>query len=168
MSKVTYTATGQLDLKNNQISLDVALPDPPLRSSFDLTYYNLSKKSNITGDPMNVILCEFTFLEDPGDELPTPTSDSFGIVLDLSTINKPPGLAGVMDFDFTTNEECLFLFFHSTDADADDRQALYDDMENLYSNAQNGPYVICPAPQVKPAPPIKGRPRAAGGTIITV
>ncbi|MGL2966314.1 hypothetical protein [Flavobacterium sp. XGLA_31] len=165
MSNETYTSTGTLDLKNNTISVTVALPDPPKRSEFELTYYNLSTKTAITGDTLNVILCEFTFTNDPGDELATPTEGTFSITLNLNAVPKPPGLAGVADFDFSVNQNCLFLFFHSTDANADDREAFLENMETLYANAIKGPYVICPAPVLSGKTPF-GKPRASGPSII--
>jgi hypothetical protein len=164
MNEQTYTATGQIDVSQKQLTLSVALPDPPSRKIISTTYYNLSKKSLATGQLMNVVLCEFTFDNDPGLALPTPTDDVFQTAVALDTIVKSPGLSGVQDFDFSTNTDCLFLFFHSTEANADDREAFFDDLENLYANANHGPYVIT-AP-VLHGKPMQGRPRAAGGVIL--
>ncbi len=45
MSSLTYTSTGLLNLATKTINLTTAIPNPPLRSNFELTYYNLSKIS---------------------------------------------------------------------------------------------------------------------------
>ncbi len=164
MNEQTYTATGKIDVTLNQLTLSVALPDPPSRTIISTTYFNLSKKSLATGQLMNVILCEFTFDNDPGVALPTPTNDTYQTTVDLTTVLKSPGLSGVQDFDFSTNTDCLFLFFHSTEANADDREAFFDDLENLYDNAAKGPYVIT-AP-VLHGKPTRGRPRVTSGLII--
>lgn len=164
MNEQTYTATGQIDLSTNLLSLRIALPDPPSRSSLSTTYYNLSKKSQTTGELMNVVLCEFTFEHDPGVALPTPTTDTYTTSVELSTIVKSPGLSGVQDFDFTTNTNCLFFFFHSTEANADDREAFFDNLEDLYAKAILGPYVI-PAPILRGKTP-KGKPRIMGGVVV--
>ena len=164
MNEQTYTAIGRIDVAQNQLILSVALPDPPSRKIISTTYFNLSKKSQTTGKLMNVVLCEFTFDKDPGVSLPTPTNDKYDVTVNLKNVKKAPGISGVLDFDFTTNTNCLFLFFHSTEANADDRDAFYDDLENLYDKANQGPFVItAPVLQGRPS---RGRPRSAGGVIV--
>ena len=163
MNEQTYTATGQIDFTKNQLNLSIALPEPPRRNTILTTYYNLSKVAVDTNEIMNVVLCEFTFDGDPGIALPTPTADRYPVTVDLDTIQKAPGLAGVMNFDFTTNSKCLFLFFHSTEANADDREAFFDELESLYAKAAAGPFVIT-APVLKGRNPI-GKPRQSGGVI---
>lgn len=163
MNEQTYTATGRIDVAQNQLILSVALPDPPSRTIFSLNYFNLSKKSQTTGQLMNVVLCEFTFDNDPGVALPTPTNDVYNTTVDLKKVVKSPGILGVQDFDFSANANCLFLFFHSTEANADDREAFFDDLENLYDKANQGPFVItAPVLQGKLS---RGRPRMTGGVI---
>jgi hypothetical protein len=164
MNEQTYTATGRIDLSQDQLILNIALPDPPSRNIISTTYYNLSKKSQTTGQQINVVLCEFTFDKDPGVALPTPTNDEYQTTVHISTIVKSPRLPGVQDFDFSSNTDCLFLFFHSTEANADDREAFFDDLENLYARAVGGPYVtIAPVLHGKP---MRGKPRYVGGVIV--
>jgi hypothetical protein len=164
MNEETYTATGQIDFTVKQLTLSIALPDPPSRDSILTTYYNLSKIATGTTTIMNVVLCEFTFNGDPGNALPTPTMDRYQTFVDLTAIQNAPRITGIMNFDFTANPNCLFLFFHSTDANADDREAFFEDLENLYAKAAGGPFVIT-APVLKGRNPI-GRPRQTGGVII--
>lgn len=165
MNEQTYIATGQIDLSTNQLILSIALPEPPSRNTIQTTYYNISKVAESTNEIMNAVLCEFTFDGDPGITLPTPTSGTYATTVDLTKIQKAPGIAGVMNFDFTTNSNCLFLFFHSTEANADDREAFFDDLESLYSKASGGAFVIT-APVLKGRNPI-GKPRQIGGVIIS-
>jgi hypothetical protein len=163
MNEQTYTASGQIDFKTNQLILSIALPEPPSRDSIVTTYYNLSKVAESNNTIMNVVLCEFTFDGDPGIALPTPTTDTYDVSVDLTKIQKAPGLAGVMNFDFNANSKCLFLFFHSTEANADDREAFFDDLESLYAKASGGAFVIT-APVLK-GKLGKGKPRQIGGVI---
>ena len=160
MAQETYTSIGTLDLKNNSISITTALPIPPIRSSIATNYYNISKKDKATELMINAILCEFTFYDDPGDELPTPTGDSITEILILNDIPPPAGLPGVIGFDFNSNAECLYLFFHNDDVDSSDITAIFDDLENLYKEAQLGSFVLCPAPTNNGN--TIGRPRALG------
>lgn len=164
MNEQTYIATGQIDLKTNQLILSIALPEPPSRNTIQTTYYNISKVAASTNEIMNVVLCEFTFEGDPGIALPSPTTDTYATIVDLTKIQKAPGLAGVLNFDFDANSKCLFLFFHSTEANADDREAFFEDVESLYAKATGGAYVIT-APVLK-GRIVKGKPRQVGGVIV--
>lgn len=165
MNDQTYTADGYLDLGNHLITLDIALPDPPRRQDFSITYYNLSKRAEYNGVVMNVILCEFTYEDDPGDKFEVTTTDRYKVTLDYQTIDKPTEIPTVEDFDFVANPECLFLFFHSTKANQDDRQVFFDDMEKLYLGSTKSSYVLYPAPWMKPTPP-PGKPRALSPSLI--
>ena len=165
MNDQTYTAVGYLDLGNNLIALDIALPNPPKREDFSITYYNLSKRSEYNNVLMNVILCEFTYKGDEGEELSRITKDRYHVSIDFTKIEKPEGIPNVTDFNFVENPKCLFLFFHSTDANAEDRQAFFDDMEKLYLGAIKSPYVMYPAPYLKNTNP-NGRPRVMSPSLI--
>jgi hypothetical protein len=165
MNDQTYTATGYLDLGNHLIALDIALPKPPKEEEYIITYYNLSKMCEYNNIQMNVILCEFTYKNDPGDKFELTTKDRYHVSLDYKTIPKPSEIPATKDFDFVANPECLFLFFHSTAANEDDRQTFFDDMEKLYLGAIKSSYVLYPAPSMKSTPP-NGKPRVLGPSLI--
>jgi hypothetical protein len=165
MNDQTYTAAGYLDLGNHLITLDIALPNPPRREDFSISYYNISKRAEYNGIVMNVILCEFTYENDPGDKFDQTTTDRYRTTLDYQTIDKPREIPAVEDFDFEANPECLFLFFHSTAADADDRQTFFDVMEKLYFGAIKSPYVLYPAPWMRTTTPI-GKPRVMSPSLV--
>jgi hypothetical protein len=167
MNDQTYTAAGYLDLGNHLIALDIALPNPPNRELFSLTYYNLSKKAEYNSVVMNVILCEFTYMDDTGNPLEATTTNRFRTSLDYTTIEKPREIPAAEDFDFEANQNCLILFFHSTDADEYDRQTFFDDMEKLYLASIKSSYVLSPAPLMRTAPPPTGRPRTLGSSLIS-
>lgn len=164
MDHVTFTATGKLDLTTKSIDLSIGIPNPPKPDTYLINYYNLSKLSAISGKIMNVILCEFTFKDDDGSILPTPTSNTYDVSLFFDDITKAPGVTGVQDFDLNPGAECLFLCFHSTDANSYDRESFFEVMEQLYDEAPKFPYAIYPAPLMKTAPTPTGKPRLLGSS----
>ncbi|WP_162127440.1 hypothetical protein [Flavobacterium phycosphaerae] len=166
MNNQTYTATGYLDLGNHLIALDIALPSPPRREDFSISYYNLTRRSEYNGVKMNVILCEFTYENDPGNQFDPETTDRYKVSVDYTTIQKPREIPTVEDFNFEENPQCLFLFFHSTAADEYDRQTFFDDLEKLYFGAIKSSYVLSTAPLMRTAPIPIGRPRTLGTSLI--
>ncbi len=166
MNDLTYTGTGSIDLAKKTINVSINLPNPPDPKTFITQAYNLSKKSTVNGETINAVLYQFTFDLDPGIQLDKTSTNQYAISLDIDTISKPKNLPNVIDFDFDHHNDCLFMFYHDNDTQDLDRETVFAKLEELYLEAQTGPFVICPLPMLKTSAAAKGRPKAIGPMIV--
>jgi hypothetical protein len=165
MNDLTYTGTGSIDLAKKTINAAINLPNPPDPKSYFTQAYNLSKKSTVNGETINAVLFQFTFEGDPGEQFDKTSKEQYSIQLDIEKIEKPKHLPEVIDFDFENHNDCLFMFYHDNNTQDIDRETVFAKLEELYKQAQTGPFVICPLPMLKPSPAL-GKPKALGTMII--
>jgi hypothetical protein len=165
MNDLTYTGTGSIDLAKKTINAAINLPNPPDPKSYFTQAYNLSKKSTVNGETINAVLFQFTFEGDPGEQFDKTSKEQYAIQLDIEKIEKPKHLPEVIDFDFENHNDCLFMFYHDNNTQDIDRETVFAKLEELYKQAQTGPFVICPLPMLKPSPAL-GKPKAIGSMIV--
>ena len=127
MPKITYTAQGTFD-RNRMASINVCIPAEPSSGAYVIEMYNLSK--NTSNGIINVIFCHFS---DGSTEALQHESYDFRLNFDLDKLKT---YSGSVPFD-ENNSEALFLFFHDTDFNVNDRNTYFSKIENIYNQVKN-------------------------------
>lgn len=129
MADLTYTATGEIDIANRLVKLDLFLPQEDPDNPYEFYYnFDLSKKT-IFDKQYNVIFCHLRLERDGGNPLNSQTK-GHQLTLDVDKLIKS-GFIGNTNFNFDL-EETLFLLLHDIS-----RTEVLKDAELLFNNIEN-------------------------------
>ncbi|RAR47420.1 hypothetical protein [Flavobacterium lacus] len=129
MEDLTYTATGEIDVENRLIKLEIYLPIQREENPYEFNYnFNLSKIT-IFDKKYNVIFSHLKLRNDPGNLL-NSQNNVHKMTLDVDKLIQSRFL-GSTDFDLNM-DDTLFLLLHD-----DSSKEVLKDAELLFANVEN-------------------------------